>query len=324
MTIKEAILKSLEDLGKLSTHWDVYKNIKMKNYYDFKVAKTPEQTISALLGDFIRKGDSRVKRIKKPENYYEYYLTVYEDKLDLRIDIDRSEDNNIRNIETKQYSERDLHLLFSTYLNSIDIRAKTIFHEKSNTNDNNQKWIHPDIIGINFLQFKTQTTQQFIKTLNSKDTFKLTSYELKKEIRTDYELKKCYFQAVSNSSWENYGYLVAHEINSSLLNELERLNESFGIGIIELKSNPFESKILFQAKYKELDFKTIDKLCNINATFGQFIEYIEEIIINKGNNFQRVKNEFENNFCDNFLKNDEEILKYCIEKNILLEDSINE
>ena len=324
MTIKEAILKSLEDLGKLSTHWDVYKNIKMKNYYDFKTAKTPEQTISALLGDFIRKGDSRVKRIKKPENYYEYYLTVYEDKLDLRIDINKAEDDNIRNLDIKQYSERDLHLLFSTYLNSIDIRAKTIFHEKSNTNDNNQKWIHPDIIGISFLQFKTQTTQQFIKTLNSKDTFKLTSYELKKEIRTDYELKKCYFQAVSNSSWANYGYLVAHEINSSLLNELERLNESFGIGIIELKSNPFESKILFQAKYKELDFKTIDKLCNINATFGQFIEYIEEIIINKGNNFQRVKNEFENNFCDNFLKNDEEILKYCIEKNILLEDSINE
>ena len=325
MTVKEAILKSLEDLGKLSTHWDIYENIKKQNYYDFKAAKTPEQTISALLGDFIRKGDSRVKRIKRPENYYEYYLSIYENELDLKIDTDEIIiDKEEKNIKEKVYFERDLHLLFSTYLNSVDIKSKTIFHEKSNTNDSNQKWIHPDIIGISFSQFRTETTQQFIKTLNSKDTFKLTSYELKKEIRTDYELKKCYFQAVSNSSWANYGYLVAYEINSSLFGELERLNESFGIGIIELKSNPFESRILFQAKYKELDFKTIDKLCNINDSFSQFIEYIEEIIINKGNNFQRVKNEFENNFCDNFLKNDEEVLKYCIEKNIPIDDVISE
>jgi len=98
MTIKEAILKSLEELQKLSTHIEVYNHLIENRYYKFTKGKTPERTVSALLGDFIRKGDSRVKRIKKPENYYEYYLTIYEDKLDLRIDIDRSEDNNIRNL----------------------------------------------------------------------------------------------------------------------------------------------------------------------------------------------------------------------------------
>ena len=65
--------------------------------------------------------------------------------------------------------------------------------------------------------------------------------EIKKEINTDYELKKSYFQAVSNSSWANYGYLVALEISDNLKDEMERLNQSFGIGIIELKSNPYES-----------------------------------------------------------------------------------
>ena len=48
MTIKEAILKSLEERKFLSTHWDILKHIQQNNYYDFKEAKTPESTISAL------------------------------------------------------------------------------------------------------------------------------------------------------------------------------------------------------------------------------------------------------------------------------------
>jgi len=319
MTIKEAILKSLEDKKELLTHWDVYNHIIEKKYYNFKEAKTPEQTISALLGDFIRRGDSRVKRIKRPENYYEYYLSIYENILNLQIEINTPEKKNKVKLNQEIYSERDLHLLFSTYLNSLNIHCKTIFHEQSKTNDNNQKWIHPDIIGINFSKFNTQATQQLIKTLNSSATFKLTSYELKKEIRTDYELKKCYFQAVSNSSWSNYGYLVAFEINSNLINEMERLNESFGIGIIELKSNPYESKIIFQAKYKDLDFKTIDKLCNVNSSFQEFIAYIEEIITTNGKNHNRVKNEFISSFCDEYLRTDIDISNYCINKNIPIE-----
>jgi len=36
---------------------------------------------------------------------------------------------------------------------------------------------------------------------------------------------------------------------------------------LNLKSNPYESKILFQAKYRDLDFKTIDKLCKVNERY---------------------------------------------------------
>ncbi|HHD78315.1 MAG TPA: hypothetical protein ENK98_01550 [Epsilonproteobacteria bacterium] len=222
-------------------------------------------------------------------------------------------------------SLEDLHLLFSTYLNSKNILNKTIFHEQSNNNDGHQKWIHPDMIGIEFSSFKTDETQRLIRSLNSVDTFRLNSYELKKEIRTDYELKKSYFQAVSNSSWANYGYLVALEINSnsSLMNEMERLNESFGIGIIELKSNPFESKILFPAKYKELDFKTIDKLCDINDDFRKYIELIEEIMTADKKNIVRIKKELDE-FSDNILNNESEIEMYCRKKGIPFEDVVDE
>ena len=48
--------------------------------------------------------------------------------------------------------------------------------------------------GINFIKLKTKTSQTFIKAINKLDTFKISSYELKKEINTDYELKKHFFR----------------------------------------------------------------------------------------------------------------------------------
>jgi hypothetical protein len=75
MTIKEAILKSLEDIGGLTNYTDVTSHIISNKYYDFKDAKTPMATVSAHLGDFIRIGDTRIKRIKQEGGGYGYYLT---------------------------------------------------------------------------------------------------------------------------------------------------------------------------------------------------------------------------------------------------------
>ncbi len=46
----------------------------------------------------------------------------------------------------------------------------------------------------------------------------------------------------------------------------------------ELNANPYQSKILFPAAYRELDFKTIDKLCRINPEFEQFIEQTDRLM----------------------------------------------
>jgi len=315
MTIKEAVLKSLEELKQPSTHIEVYEYLIKNNYYEFMKGKTPERTISAQLGNFIRSGDTRIKRIKGNGNYYLYYHTKNEENID--VTALKSDTNN--KIEIKQnikYHERDLHILLSSFLNSKNIHSKTILHEISkNNSDNHQKWIHPDMIGIDFLKLQTNTTKQFIKVLNTRDIFKITSYEVKKEINTDYELKKCYFQAVSNSSWANYGYLVALEINSSLMDEMERLNQSFGIGIIELYANPFESKVLFQSKYKELDFKTIDKLSKVNTDFENFIAFVEKILTADEKYIEASQKELME-FCDSFLTEDSEIEEYCRSKNI--------
>lgn len=219
-------------------------------------------------------------------------------------------------VSVKSYHERDLHKLLSSYLKNTKIYSKTIFHEQSRYGiDNNQIWTHPDMVSVKFLNLQTKVSQNFLKSINRVDTFKLSSYELKKEVNSDAELKKAYFQAVSNSSWANYGYLVAFEFSDSLLDEMERLNQSFGIGIIELNANPYQSKILYPAAYRDLDFKTIDKLCKINKEFEQLIEQTDRLMTAQERYYKSTEKELDE-FCDDYFESDTEIEKYCSDKNI--------
>ncbi|MBL7955272.1 MAG: hypothetical protein JNJ91_09545 [Flavobacteriales bacterium] len=326
MTIKEAILKSLQELGGLATHIDVLEHIKKNRYCDFG-GPTPQATVSAELGSFVRNGDSRVKRIKKQEGGgYFYYLTANESQIG--VDVLAGEKSPVTpaksakvpasssNGKTNTYYERDLHKLLSTYLQSIGVLSKTIFHEQSKTSDDgNQTWTHPDMVGISFLKLQTPASQEFLKVVNHVATFKLSSYEIKKELNSDAELKKAFFQAVSNSSWANYGYLVAFEISDGLKEEIERLNQSFGIGVIELNPNPYYSRVIHQARHRELDFKTIDKLCKINKDFNRFIEQTEKLLTAEVKYRGSAEKEL-TEFCDVVFTTDAEIEQYCKEKHI--------
>jgi len=318
MTLKEAVLKSLEDINDITNYLAVYNHIADKNYYDFGGAKTPSSTISAVLGDFIRNGDTRVKRIKHDGGTYAYYLTKNEQNIGIDILSGATETTVTQMVKvdkTKTYDERDLHNLLSSYLKNTGIYSKTIFHEQSNGKDNNQIWTHPDMVGIKFLNLQTKASQNLLKSINRVDTFKLSSYEIKKEINSDSDLKKAFFQAVSNSSWANYGYLVAFEFSDILTEEMERLNQSFGIGVIELNANPYQSKILFPAKFSNLDFKTIDKLCKINKEFEKFIEQTEKLMTAEDRYFKATEKELDE-FCDGYFANDTEVEKYFNDKHI--------
>jgi hypothetical protein len=317
MKLKEAVLKSLEDINALTNYLEVCNHIVEKKYYDFGSAKTPSSTVSALLGDFIRDGDSRVKRIKQEGGTYSYYLTKNEQNINIEELTGATETETVKKADiVKTYDERDLHKLLSSYLKNTGIYSKTIFHEQSTYGkDSNQTWTHPDMVGIRFLNLQTKVSQNFLKAINRVDTFKLSSFEIKKEINSDSELKKAFFQAVSNSSWANYGYLVAFEFSDSLTEEIERLNQSFGIGIIELNANPYQSKVLFQPKYRDLDFKTIDKLCKINKEFEKFIEQTEKLMTAEERYYKSTEKELDE-FCDKYFANDTEVEKYCKDNHI--------
>ena len=158
-----------------------------------------------------------------------------------------------------------------------------------------------------FEDFEEQTLSLLANL--SKPSYKLYSFELKKAISWA-DLKEYYFQAVSNSSWANEGYLVVFEdINEEILNELVSLNASFGIGVIQLESNINSSKVLLRAKERELDIQTLDMLINKNKNFKDFIADInKDIKVN--DKFRIAKDRYDK------VLNEEEFEKYLKDKEI--------
>ncbi|GAA7198194.1 hypothetical protein ID0444_14920 [Helicobacter pylori] len=54
--------------------------------------------------------------------------------------------------------------------------------------------------------------------------------------------------------------MVVKNIKEDVLDELRRLNQSFGIGVIKLESEISNSKILLSAKEREIDIPTLNML----------------------------------------------------------------
>lgn len=179
------------------------------------------------------------------------------------------------------FNERDLHVLLSTYVYSdthFKCYTKTIYHEKSNKKvKGTNKWLHPDIVGVYFpFDDYTDSTLKMLESF-SDNVIKMFSFEMKTQIDMQH-LREYFFQAVSNSSWANEGYLVAlkYSNESDLLDEMRRLNNAFGIGFIKLNSeNVEQSEILLPAKCSnEVDWETINRLTEENPDFEKFIDSI--------------------------------------------------
>lgn len=210
-------------------------------------------------------------------------------------------------IEKKtKFSELDLHPLLVKFIyenESFDAYSKTIFHQKSQkTQKGYDKWLYPDIVGVKFEKF-SKTTRDFMEKFNQ-TRMKIFSFEIKKEILVS-NFREYYFQAVSNSSWANEGYLVALNINESndeLMGLIAKSSLSFGIGVISLDSNNLaQSKILASAKFKEsLDLNILDELSSKNGDFEKFIKTIRDFDID---NESRFKNEFDEVLEDEDMEN---------------------
>ena len=214
----------------------------------------------------------------------------------------------------KSFDERSLHKLFCNYLRTRNIYARTIYHEKSSTKaDNTQKWVHPDIIGVQFEEFQNNATLSLLKATDPKQSVHIYSYEMKRRVENDSQLKQYYFQALSNSSWANYGYLVAFEIADGLEEEMQRLNNAFGIGIILMQAT--EATILYPAREKQLDYITIEKLNRINKQFCEFINKLSKVLL-ASKDYTDIARDSLIAICDKVFETDEEIETYCKEHNI--------
>ncbi|GAA9128503.1 hypothetical protein HpHA168_14170 [Helicobacter pylori] len=194
--------------------------------------------------------------------------------------------------------ERDLHP-FLTYMainnENLKCYTKTIFHEESSKSPKGMdRWLYPDMVGVRFLHAEL-SNENLIAFSKKFDTLpvKLVSFELKKEISV-HNCRECYFQAISNSSWANEGYLVGHHINThnpKLMDLLKRLHASFGIGVIDLRTDEDKSAILLNAKYKEkIDYTVALELSEKNEEFSGFLKSVVDY---DPNHQHRYKDEFD-------------------------------
>ena len=213
------------------------------------------------------------------------------------------------------YKERSLHRLLANYLSGKNILSKTIFHESSSRTDQAQKWVHPDMVGVEYNEIQEPATRSLLKAAETKEYISFYSYELKRTIENDHQLKEYFFQALSNSSWANYGYLVAFEISEDVMEEMARLNRSFGIGVIKLSPYSDDTAVLFPARKNELDYYTIDKLCRMNPDFKSFITKATKVLNAQTEVLEDVKGGLQK-FCDKGFSSQEEILAYCDENHI--------
>ncbi|MDU9739117.1 HTH domain-containing protein [Helicobacter pylori] len=177
-------------------------------------------------------------------------------------DDEQSECSGTAKKQKNFFHERVLHPLLVKFLSedpNFKLLCKTIRHEECKKGEGGEcKWNYPDIVGVYFPynKYKEETLKFLHHT--GQEKHKLFSFELKKELSFS-NLKESYFQAVSNSTWANEGYLVVfEEIKDKVLVELRRLNQSFGIGVIKLESEISNSKILLPAKEREIDIPTLN------------------------------------------------------------------
>jgi len=276
--------------------------------------KTPWATIGAYCYTDINRGGDNSMIIQTSERPARFFLRKLIDKVDLK-KIQRQNNSEVstkENTRRRQFNERDLHPLLVAYgMGDTHFKAniKTIFHETSSKGAKGQnEWIHPDLVGVYFpfRDFKKETLE--IQDNLTVSSIKLYSFELKVSLSFT-NLREYYFQAVSNSSWANEGYLVAISINEDPVfrDELRRLNNAFGIGIIELNvENVFESEILFPAQIKQsIDWDTVNRLANENSDFTDFLKFITEDC-----KLSKIKSEYDK------VLSIEELTKYIKEKGI--------
>jgi hypothetical protein len=190
----------------------------------------------------------------------------------------------VRKENSTGFHERKLHplLAYFAFTNTSfnrgrQIYTKTIYHEVSRHNALNE-WIHPDMVGFYSPVDDWNDKLLEFNKVTAKSAIQLYSFEVKKQIdRGNY--RECFFQAVSNSSWANEGYLVACSVQQQddLLSELERLSASFGIGLIVLDLSDIDSStVLFPARTRNvLDWETMNKLCEQNTDFETFMDDVQ-------------------------------------------------
>jgi hypothetical protein len=181
----------------------------------------------------------------------------------------------------KVLGEHDLYKKLSLYLwEEFGVYSKRIDEKRSSNKrgPNGNRWLYPDVVGMEDLGAEWhQEVRDCVNQYSDKRT-KLWSFEAKLLINRS-NVRECFFQAVSNSSWANFGYLVAAEIEGQdTLKELRMLFAAHGIGLIKLDAdNTAESQVLIPARERdEIDWDMANRLSTENRDFLEYVKLVKQ------------------------------------------------
>ncbi|EJA5111842.1 HrgA protein [Salmonella enterica] len=187
-------------------------------------------------------------------------------------------------VETVSLTEHSLYPMLIDYLSQEEgLLCRRIDEKRSSNNKGlgGNHWLYPDIVALEPLDKEWDDVVQNCVRHSEGRLTRLWSFEVKKQLNRS-NVRECFFQAVSNSSWAHFGYLVATEINEdkqrSVERELQMLCALHGIGVILLDPHDFSnSQTLIPARERtSVDWQSVNRLVEENRDFKDFIELVGE------------------------------------------------
>ena len=178
-----------------------------------------------------------------------------------------------------ELNEQGLYPILIEYLKSEHKLYCQRVDEKRSKNSRGlggNQWLHPDIVAMQTVDKEWNDLVRSCVKQGAGQTVRLWSFEVKKEINGS-NVRKSFFQAVSNSSWANEGYLVATSVSDSTVEqELRMLSALHGIGVIILNpENPSESEMTLPARARaEVDWQSVNRIVVENSDFKDYIELV--------------------------------------------------
>lgn len=181
--------------------------------------------------------------------------------------------------DKQRLTESSMYPMLSKYLLSESNVYSMRIDEKASSNKNGlgaNEWLHPDIVGIEDLSAGWVDLVKNCAGQLSERRARFWSFEVKLLINRS-NVRRAYFQTVSNSSWSHFGYLVAGTVEGEeTMRELRMLSATHGIGVIQLDiDEPSESQILIPARERSsVDWEMCNRLAEENKDFASYLQKI--------------------------------------------------
>lgn len=177
--------------------------------------------------------------------------------------------------------ERDLYPLLIDFIASEVGATASRINEGTASNrrgPGGNRWLYPDIVALESLVSGMNREVAGALQHSGDRRARLWSFEVKRLLNRS-NVREAYFQAVSNSSWASFGYLVAAEIEGAeTIREIQMLYGVHGIGLIELDlESPTESNIRIPARERlGIEWSMCSRLADENRDFSIFMKKVRQ------------------------------------------------